>query len=362
MVDPPLDPHQDDLHSTRAQLELVLEHLPVITYTGRADATFRTTYMSANVEAVTGCAPEEFIEHPGRWIERIHPDDVRTPFVTLDQLSHERAFEVEYRWRCADGSWIWFLDAMRLARHERDGSLIIVGALLDITRRKGSESVLHETREQARELAARLFRIREEEQRRMSRELHDELGQMLTALRLDVEWLTRRTGDDPRVAAHVARMASTVDATLDEVRRLARDLRPTVLDDLGLAAAVGMHVDRVRDLTGLDVRMSIELGDEPPDDERSTAVFRMLQEALTNVARHAHARSVQVSLERSGDSLRLVVHDDGRGITDAEAHGRASLGLAGLRERARLLDGHADVRAHPEGGTVVVAVLPLPAR
>jgi PAS domain S-box-containing protein len=208
--------------------------------------------------------------------------------------------------------------------------------------------------------AAQAGAIREQEKSRVARELHDELAQSLTALKMDAIWLRDHLTEDPEAAAEkIAAMLAMLDASVASTRRIAADLRPLVLDDLGLGAAIEWLVQNFTQRTGipcaLDAEEDLELG-EP----FATAVFRMVQESLANVAKHAQAKHVSVSVQRSATSIRLEVRDDGLGFDPTAPRKDGSLGLAGLRERAQLAKGSVDILSTPGGGTRVQAVLPIP--
>lgn len=220
--------------------------------------------------------------------------------------------------------------------------------------------------QQLRDLTAHAEHAREEERIGIARELHDTFGQALTALKMDVAWIARHveSGDLPREAllekAHA--IGKTSDELIAVTRRISADLRPGVLDTLGLLAAFEWQAQDFSERTGIRCDLGSNLGLVKLDRETSTALFRVLQEALTNVARHANATHVEVKLEIDGDELRLEVRDDGRGVTPEHAHGSHSLGLLGVRERARRLGGFAVIAGDPGKGTLVRVSVPFRGR
>jgi hypothetical protein len=227
----------------------------------------------------------------------------------------------------------------------------------DITERKRNEAKLKESEAQLRELAEFLRRAREEERSRIARELHDELGQSLTALRIDLNWLRSRGG--PLTAAMRERLQaalSLVERTVDAVRRISEDLRPRMLDDLGLAAAIEHHVSQFSQRSGIPCSLTMNREEFEVDSRCATAVFRVVQEALTNVARHADAANVAVRIEETADGIRLSVRDDGRGF--AEQGGGKTFGLIGMRERVAALGGRIEIESVPEQGTAIEAWIP----
>jgi len=238
-----------------------------------------------------------------------------------------------------------------------------LGIQRDITDRHRSAEEVARSREELRALAARLETVREEERTRIARELHDELGQALTGLKLDLAWMERRLNrhSQSELVDRCASLLGRLDEVMVSVRRIVTELRPSVLDQLGLADAIEWQAHDFASRTGLALELDIDcLGASPPETVAS-AVFRMLQEALNNVAKHANATRVRVALRIEPDSLVLDVCDDGRGITHDELRGSHSLGLLGLRERAIALGGSVTISRGTKCGTTVALRLPLPA-
>ena len=217
--------------------------------------------------------------------------------------------------------------------------------------------------DQLRALSDRLEAIREEERTGIAREIHDQLGQALTALKLDIAWLARRLpGASEPVAAKLAEMIGSADELLGAVRRISAELRPGILDDVGVLAAIEWQAEEFARRTGVPCRVHSDLGDLQLDRDLATATFRIFQEALTNVARHAGATAVAVDLRLDRGCLRLQISDDGTGLPDSGR--RSGLGLLGMRERARRLGGECVIRDRDPRGTVVSLVIPVrfPAR
>ncbi|HTM21559.1 MAG TPA: GAF domain-containing protein [Kofleriaceae bacterium] len=212
--------------------------------------------------------------------------------------------------------------------------------------------------ERMRALTERIEAIREDERTSVAREIHDELGQSLTALKMDVAWLGRRLGGDRAVADKLTEMSAATDAVIQAVRRISAELRPGILDDLGLQAAVEWQVEEFTRRTGIACALNSRLGDVQLERELATAVFRIFQEALTNITRHAGATQVTVQLGLERGQVALEVVDDGVGLPEAGSRG-GSLGLLGMGERARRLGGECRVTRREPGGTLVSLRLPL---
>jgi two-component system sensor histidine kinase UhpB len=233
----------------------------------------------------------------------------------------------------------------------------MVGATLDTTDRRRAEEALRASHAQLRQLAHRLDEVREEELTRISREIHDELGHALTALRLDLAWLVPklRRNQEP-VRQKAGEVLALVDDTIDSVRRIASKLRPPALEDLGLAAAIDALLERLSDQTGIQVELQASADDVPAGAHR--ALYRIVQEALTNVARHARASRVEVQLRRAADAIVLEVADDGIGIRPGMLDNPGTLGLVGMRERAAALGATFRVEAGAGRGTTIRVTLP----
>ena len=230
----------------------------------------------------------------------------------------------------------------------------------EIEERKQTERDLLASQEKLRELTGHLQDVREEERARIARELHDELGQALTVLRIDLTRLSARL-DEPRenLEARLASILEMLDRTSDSARAISESLRPGMLDVLGLSAAIEHHVERFSEATGIVCDLQIDQGDFDVGDRVAIAAFRTVQEALTNVARHAEARSVRIHLSALEQELVVVVQDKGRGMPASPTGKERRHGLMGMRERARLLGGCVDIESSPGAGTRVKASLPF---
>ena len=237
-----------------------------------------------------------------------------------------------------------------------------LGIQRDITDRHRSAEEITRSREELRALAAHLETVREEERTRIARELHDELGQALTGLKLDLAWMERRLNRHSLsvTGERCVSLLGRLDEIMIQVRRIITELRPSVLDQLGLADAIEWQAQDFAARTGLELDLRIACACELPPDAMASAVFRILQEALNNVAKHANAHRLRVDLRTDADSLSLDVSDDGRGITREEQRGSQSLGLLGLRERAIAWGGTVTITGGPTSGTTVALRLPLP--
>jgi PAS domain S-box-containing protein len=223
------------------------------------------------------------------------------------------------------------------------------------------EGELRKSLEQLRALAARIQLVREEERTLVAREMHDELGQACTAIKMDLAWIGRKTTKrQAQVRAKVGSAIQLVDKMISTVRRIASELRPRTLDDLGLTAALEWQAQEFEKRTGIRCVVDLPQEELALDSGGSTAIFRIFQESLTNVARHAQATRVEARLERQGDQLIFQVHDNGRGFDAEQAKERRSLGFVGMQERALLLNGALKIEGILGSGTTMTLRIPLP--
>src|ERR1051325_9385835 len=227
--------------------------------------------------------------------------------------------------------------------------------------RRRAQEQLRQSHEQLRSLSVYLQHVREEEQIRIAREVHDELGQQLTGLKLELTWLAGRLPKNVRAVQEKARsMSAHIDETIQAVRRIASELRLGLLDTAGLLAALEWQAHQFQKQTGIACDVKASIKETLWDQDLNTAFFRIFQEAMTNIIRHANATKVHVLLHETPTHLVLEVKDNGRGISDAEIHNMKSIGLLGMRERAALLNGEVQIHGEQGKGTEVKVRIPKP--
>jgi len=302
-------------------------------------------------------------------LDAVHPDDRSRVRETL-RGSAGRGFEIEYRINAPGGEVRWVRDRGFPIRNQNGEIYRIGGVAEDITDRKRAEDSLKASSEQLRALSAGLQSAREKEAMRIAHQIHDELGGTLTGLRWELESLEKISHEPPDQAClkamrdKLAAMIGLTDSTINAVRRIASELRPSILDDLGLAEAVEWQVEQFQARTGIQCRCHCALQGVVLGDLPSTAIFRIVQEALTNIIRHARASRVEISMTLDDGSLLLTVIDNGRGIRLEEKAGRQSLGLLGMQERAHLIGGtleitSGEIASGKETGTTLRVRVPL---
>ena len=315
-------------------------------------------------EKMLGYSVEEAL---GKHISFIYPEEDRE-FLEREVIGPVKVkgtHQVEVRRRTKSGVLRFAQLSLTLLKDDTNSPTGIIGYSMDITDRKRGQEALLNSRNQLAALAVRLESVREEERTRIALEVHDVLGQALTGLKLDVAWVHKRITESiepARPAAVLARLASALellDSTIQSVRDVATTLRPGVLDELGLEAAVEWQVREFQHRTGIACETTIWPHNMVFGPEQSTALFRILQEVLTNVVRHAQATKVHIRLEQSGEQVSLQVQDDGRGISGVEQSGPKAFGLLGMRLRAQQQGGSFDIQGTPGMGTTVTISIPL---
>ena len=348
-----------ELKESEGRLRAILDHAASAVYVKDLEGRYRL--VNRHFEHVTGIAAADAL---GKRDTELFPREAAEALVANDRrvLDARAPLEAEETLRHADGEHVYLSVKFPLLR--ADGTpYAVCGISSDITPIKRRKRELERSREQLRALTGRLQTVREEERVRISREIHDELGQVLTALRMNQTLLLQgvRAGElDPAaIAAQLESMQGQVKGALASVRRIATELRPDVLDSLGLAAALEWQAAEFTHRTGIACSVALPPGPQEVDAARATALFRICQEALTNAARHSGATRVRIELRRAGAAIELAVADDGRGMAlDGEQGVALSLGILGMRERAAVLGGEVVIDSAPGRGTTVTARLP----
>jgi two-component system sensor histidine kinase UhpB len=343
MLDEPVDWHEG------ADKDALLEYIFTHQRMTLANEAYARQY-ARPVSSIIGMTPRDFYSHD--------VDRGKSGWRALLDAGYLHSETDERR---ADGQPVRIEGHYLVLRDQQGFVTGHIGIQRDITERHRAAEEVAQSREELRRLAAHLHTVREEERTRIARELHDELGQVLTGLKLDLSWLehrlTRTSSRDLGERAHD--LITRMDAVMVSVRRIITELRPSILDELGLADAIEWQAQDFAGRTGLGLRLEIREEATSVGEPVASTFFRTLQEALTNVMRHAKARSVSVEFFNEAGVLTLRVTDDGGGIPPEKVQGRQSLGLLGLRERAAASGGTVTITPGQRGGTIVELKVPL---
>lgn len=340
------------VRQSEALYRMLAQHLPdgcVVLF----DDALRLLLVEGPAVAAAGFVKEEV---EGRTLDAIF-DPAHAAALVLPFREALRGRELEFEFSYRDKTYL--VRALPLAERPAGGARAMALAL-DVTARDAAQREVAESRARLERLSRLLLTAQENERRRIAREVHDELGQALTAVKIGLATslqraLRRGSLDSER---HVRTAAATVDQAIESVQRIILALRPGVLDNLGPIAAIEHAVQQFSERSGIAVALELPPEPLPLDADHATALYRTVQEALTNVLRHANARTVSVSLRLDGDDLLLRIADDGRGIGDDQLRNPRSMGILGMRERAAACGGRLDLARPPGGGTVVSMTMP----
>jgi len=335
-----------------------LDRAPVMIWTVRPDTTL--DFVNNTCMNFTGLPIEKLLDNG--WLDAVHPDDREYCLgIYVPAIEARTAVLMEYRLRRADGAYRWIFDSA-VPKYALDGHFEgYIGCSIDITERRNAEDLTRESRaalavshREVQQLAGRLLTAHEDERRRIARELHDDITQRLARFAIDAGRM-ESAADAPE---GVRPLREGLVRLSEDVHALSYRLHPAVLDDLGLVEALKTECDRVA--RSGELRVEVEASALPAalPAEASLCLFRVAQEALGNAARHAHASAVTVLLSSRSKGLELAVSDNGSGFDPKGPRDHASLGLASMRERVRLLQGKLDIESTPGRGTTVVAWVP----
>lgn len=356
----PLKIMQEELQESQKLLAGIFTSLNEAVFVVNPEDRTIITCNSA-VEKIFGYTPDELrglnteILHVNR--EKYEEFDQ----ITLPVLAEKGSMQIEFVMRRKNGSVFPSEHTVNIMWNDQNEMEAVVSVVRDITERKRAESELKASQERLQNLARHLQNIQEEERQRISRDIHDELGQSLTALHLDLLWLQRKLSAKPdeKLQKKIDSMTGIIDQAIDSVQRISMDLRPGIIDDLGFESAIEWEVQQLEDRLGITC-------DFKPDDiegqiprDIGVTLYRILQEAFTNIARHAEASSVSVLFQVKSGEVILEVHDDGKGIAQDTIKSPQSFGINSMRERANTWNGEFSIKSAPNTGTTITVRIPL---
>ncbi|MCU1383562.1 MAG: hypothetical protein JWL71_2259 [Acidobacteria bacterium] len=350
------------LAERESRFRLLAENAADMIYRYRVFPDPQTEYVSPAAAAITGYTAEQMMSEPTMGLRIVHPDDRQLAVAMIEDAERFQAPTV-LRYVRPDGRVV-SVEHRNTPIFDDTGRVVAIeGIGRDVTESLAIHDRLRVSETRLRRLAASLHSARESERANVARELHDELGQALTSLKID---LTRTLRDliplhlAPEMVDRMQSMVGGIEVATETVRRLATALRPPALDHLGLAAAIELEGAALARRTGLRCRISGNLRAAGLTNEETTAVFRIVQEALTNIVRHADASVVRIVMRETQRHMSVTVQDNGRGITATAIDDAASIGLLGMRERAELIGARLEISGQAGKGTVVVITLPNP--
>ena len=321
------------------------------------DRNLVSLYQSPAAERLSGISIRERQAHPG--INYTHPDDVPVVRAAIETSLRQPGQPIPFQSRLlhAKGYYLWIEGVV--TNLLSDSSIrALAFNYRDVTERKKAEDKLNESLEEIRQLASHLQDVREEERAAMAREIHDELGQQLTGLKMDITWVYKRTKDDETTQQKLKGTLDLLDNMVKTVRKIATDLRPSILDDLGLIEAMEWQSREFEKRAGIPVTFSSTSHGAAISGNIPIALFRIYQESLTNVARHSGATQVVTTLEVQGDHIILSIKDNGRGFDTGTTGHKKTLGLLGMKERSMMIGGNYNITSKPGSGTTVLVSVP----
>jgi PAS domain S-box-containing protein len=336
------------------RIRLIIDTIPTMAWSLRSDGVL--DFLNQRWRDYTGLSLEEAIKEETR---TVHPDDLSTALEKwVAAKATSEVYEDEMRLRRADGEYRWFLVRVAPLLDQHGNVVKWFGSSIDIEDRKQAEKDLEDAHRQLKILSRRRVKVQEEERRHLARELHDEIGQALTAAKINLQAAMEES--DPAKSKRIHETAAILERLLSQVRQISLNLRPSTLDDLGLVPALRSLLDEQGRLASVAVRFSAKNMPENLDPEIQTTCFRIAQEAITNAVRHAMSTQIRVELSHENGNLRLQIRDNGRGFdAESEQAQTTGLGLVGMKERAALVGGRTRIVASRGKGATVDVTLPL---
>lgn len=315
-----------------------------------------------SVKEITGYDEKDFTDRRIKWDDIILPEDLQSIKLQSDKVGVMPNYEHDFEYRIINknSETVWVHEHLQNICGDDNKLLYIQGTIYNITERKKAEFDLKRSQEQFRNLAMHLETAREEEKKRIALEIHDELGHALTALKLDLAWLLKKKFlKREALLDKIQTMYDLIEVTIRKVRLISTELRPSVLDHFGLVAAIEWQAKEFQKRTGCRTRLTINPTEITVDEYRATALFRIFQEILTNVARHANASRVDVNLEVKDNIIYLKISDNGKGIKQDQIASVKSFGLIGMNERANALGGNLTISGISGIGTTITVKVPI---
>lgn len=323
------------------------------------DAQTGNTFLSNECKLLFGFSINQHIENEEFW-KKIHPED-HDWLLELWNNSKESLKPYKVVYRIYKDSDLRFLRESTEFTADKNGKMLkCLGTIQDITAEREAEDEIRNSREELRELSKHLQTIQEEERAFIAREIHDELGQRLTGIKMDLSWIKNKLSDENvDLFERITSLNELIDDTVKSVRKISSELHPAILDDLGLRAAIEWQVSEFEKRTEINCDMNLEENDLDFDKDQAKAIFRILQESLTNIMRHSQAKNVEINLLQANDEIGLNIKDDGVGIKHLNESAQKSFGILGMKERAYSLGGTLTILSEENKGTNINLSIPV---
>ena len=350
------------LEQVQSRFDAIVSNTPGLVYQFvlHGDGSVSFPYLSEGCQALLGLTAAELHQEPARFLDLILADD-RKSYLESMQASAAALWSWNWEGRIWVEAWkdVKWINLRSTPHPAGNGAVRWEGIMTNITESKLEQLEVRHSRARLAELTAHIEKVKEQERTRIAREIHDELGGNLTAIKMALAMLAGRLPDDPALHEKTGYLDALVDRTIEAVHRISLDLRPALLD-LGLVAALEWQVQEFEKQAGVHATFHANQREIELDSDQASALFRIAQEALTNIAKHAHASRVTVKLARTRQHVSLKISDNGGGIWQADRAKPDSFGLRGMAERARALGGTLSLSHAPGGGTVVAVKIKRP--
>jgi len=322
--------------------------------------TISFAYVSQGCLKLLGVSPSDLLSDPAYLLNLIHPEDNASFLENLGQSAQTmHPWEWQGRILLSDNKIKW-VSLNSAPSHSNEGYPYWKGIMLDITASKLNELEFKQNRQQLQDLSSHIHEAKEQERLHIAREVHDEIGSLLTAIKIDLSWLMQQlTGGDVLLTEKTKTIETLVNRVITSANNLAHRLRPGALDQLGLIAAIEIEAQEFSKRSGISCTLTTSQEDIELSDTHSITLFRILQETLNNILKHAHAKNAQVEVVKGTDHLELIISDDGVGFSEAARNKPRSFGLRGIHERIAYLGGTVTIASSSENGTQIAIFIPL---